>query len=110
MPIQLKDYNIIIPRTVLDSMYPGGAEAVIKENQISDEFCDEYMVRLGAVDSLEIGKIIEEWTARGLRDIRKRKGKRTWIDLCLVDADDGLTLPCKWIKVENGTAEYQDRS
>lgn len=106
MAVQLENFNIIIPRAVLDSIYEGGSEAYIREESIGVQFYDEKILRIGASDSLEIGNIIEEWTGRGLRDIRKRKGRRTWIDLCLIDADEGLTLPCKWISVEGKMAVF----
>lgn len=106
MAVQLEDFNIIIPRTLIDNVYEGGSDAFIKDADISENFTDDKIVRIGASDSLEIGNIIEEWTGRGLRDIRKRKGNRTWIDLCLIDTDEGLTLPCKWISVNGKTAEF----
>ena len=106
MSIQLKDFNIIIPRAIVDSLYPGGSLILIEEKKIPEYFYDENLIRFGAADTLEIGNIIEEWTARGLRDVRKRKGQRTWIDLCLVHSEEGLTLPCKWIKIEKDRAEY----
>jgi hypothetical protein len=106
MSVQLEGFNIIIPRVLIDSVYPGGSEKLLDESQISNHFYDDNIVRFGASDTLEVGQIIEEWTGRGLRDIRKRKGKRTWIDLCLIDSEDGLTLPCKWIKIENGSAVF----
>jgi len=106
MSVHLEGFNIIIPRNIIDSTYEGGSDAFVRDAQIEKPFFDEQIVRIGAADTLDIGRIIEEWTGRGLRDIRKRKGKRTWIDLCLVDAEEGLTLPCKWIRVENGLAEF----
>ena len=106
MAVQLENFNIIIPRAVIDGAYEGGSEAFIKEAHIEDLYFDEKIVRIGASDSLEIGTIIEEWTARGLRDIRKRKGKRTWIDLCLIDTYEGLTLPCRWISIEGKSATF----
>lgn len=107
MSVHLEGYNIIIPRLIIDSVYEGGSDAFIEDSQIEDQFHDDQIVRISAADTLDIGRIIEEWTDRGLRDIRKRKGKRAWIDLCLIDAEEGLTLPCKWIKIEKGSAEFQ---
>jgi hypothetical protein len=106
MAIKLELFSIFIPRTIIDSTYSGGSKALIEERNINNDSYDEHLVRFVAEDSIEIDTVIEEWAERGLRDIRKRKGKRTSIDLCLVDSEVGLTLPCKWLRVENGYAEY----
>ena len=106
MAIQIEDISIVIPRYLIDRIYPGGSKALIEEEAISDNFYDDELVRFGASDSIEVGTIIELWTERGLRDIRKRKGKRSWIDLCVIDHLDGPTLPCKWIRTENNRAEF----
>lgn len=106
MSIEIKVFSIIIPRSIIDPVYPGGSKSLIEERQISEEFYDDKLVSFSAGDSIEIEAIIEEWTRLGLRDIRKRKGKRAWIDLCLAESSEGPTLPCKWIKFENGRAEY----
>jgi len=107
MAIKIESYSVIIPRVIIDPVYPGGSDALIVESEIPAEFYDENLISYGASDSIEIERIIGEWTNRGLRDIRKRKGKRVWIDLCLVDSEEGPTLPCKWIKFNNGIAEYK---
>ena len=106
MSVELEGISIIIPRKLIDPIYPGGSEALIQETGISKHFYDDNLVLFGAADSIEVGTIIEQWTDRGLRDIRKRKGKRTWIDMCVVDSDGELTLPCKWIRIDDGVAEY----
>ncbi len=108
MAVKLEYFSIIIPRNKIDSIYPGGSDTLILDSNISEDSYDENLIRFGAEDSLEIGAIIEEWIGRGLRDIRKRKGKRVWIDLCLIDPSGEPTLPCKWIKIENNQALFVD--
>ncbi len=92
MSIQLKDLNVIIPRNIIDNIYSGGSLALIENLKLSAEFYDENIICFGAEDSIEIGTIIEEWTDRGLRDVRKRKGKRVWIDLCIVGNDQCIAI------------------
>ncbi len=106
MSVLLEFFSIIIPRKIIDPVYPGGSQSLIQEMDIPECSYDENLVRFTARDSIGIGEIIEIWTNRGLRDVRKRKGKRAWIDLCVVDSSGEPTLPCKWIKTENGKAEY----
>jgi hypothetical protein len=106
MSIEVKSFSVIIPRSLIDGAYPGGVETLIEERHIPPELYDDNIVSFNAEDSIEIDSIIEEWTNLGLRDIRKRKGKRSWIDICLVESSVGPTLPCKWLKFENGLAEY----
>lgn len=107
MAIEIKGFSVIIPRSLIDSVYPGGSEKLIHERTILPESYDEYLISFSADDSLGVENIISEWTDLGLRDIRKRKGKRTWIDICLADSEEGPTLPCKWIKFEKGSVEYR---
>lgn len=69
---------------------------------IALEFCDEYLLRDGAMNPHDIGSLVEEWKGLGFEPYRDLPdGQRIWQDACVVDAMRfGPTLTCEWIEVD----------
>jgi len=98
MTIPLDCINLVIPIALIDEKLPGGWKVFLDENPaLPSSYYDEYLLRLGAMNSLDIQLLIDEWEAKGFKPFKTIKGVKHWKDMCIVDTFSGPTLPCDWL-------------
>jgi hypothetical protein len=99
MALWLDVYSLIIPIEKIDECYPGGFEAYITKIGGPDIGCwyDEHLLRLGAMNPLDIDTYIEFWKNLGLTPTEERDGKKCWKDMCVVNHMGFPSIPCDWL-------------
>lgn len=98
MTIALDCINLIIPIALIDEKHPGGWQAFLGENPGLPTNCyDDHLLRLGAMNILDIHLLIDDWKAKGFKPFKKIKGVKHWRDMCVVETFTGPTLPCDWL-------------
>ena len=109
MAVELEFISIIIPIKNIEKYYPGGFEKYKKDyfDLIGGKiWYDDYILRDGAMNPIDIEYIVNEWEKLGLKPFKE--GKKEWDELCVVDYFGGLTLPCKWISKKETTVKHID--
>ena len=109
MTISLDCINLIIPIALIDEKHPGGWQAFLDENpNLPSEIYDDHLLRLGAMNSLDIHLLIDEWKAKGFKPFKMIKGVKHWKDMCVVDTFLGPTHPCDWLvyDAENSSVSH----
>lgn len=112
MTIQLECISLIIPIAKINQCYPGGFRALIGTDpwDCDDSFShDRCLYREGAMNSFDIEMRISHWQGFGLVPMTRRRGKRCWNDMCVVDRFAGPTLPCDWLEwnPDEATVRYK---
>jgi len=113
MAILCEFIDLIIPISNINKVYPGGFEKFKSDN--IDGFdgryqYDEFLFRDGAMNSIDIKFLVDQWEKLGLQGIAKSTGKQIWKDFCVVESMfGGPTLPCEWINFdpETRTVSYK---
>ena len=111
MAIKLRFINVIIPIANIERCYPGGFNRFKADtNGYENIWFDDYIVRDGAMNPMDVEMIIEIWEALGLQSREVIDEKRHWKDICVVEAlIGGKTLPCEWLVVnKDGTVSHID--
>jgi hypothetical protein len=101
--IPIEFLNLIIKRSSLDKIYPGGSSAFITNHEPFDgqvNAYDEDFVKFGAMGPGDIHAIAEDMESLGLIGVTDRSGEQFWIDYCVIDELFGPTLHCDWIKYD----------
>lgn len=113
MAVQLEFINFIVPIEVIKQKYPGGWEQCLKDhdNLIGGRvWFDEHLFRDGAMNSRDIGHLVEEWQSLGFNAHDGGKNPSKWLDVCVVETMfGGATLPCDWIEVDYDAAFYKGK-
>ncbi|MBA6413672.1 hypothetical protein H2508_11185 [Parahaliea sp. F7430] len=112
MAIQLEVINFIVPRDVIEKKYPGGWKRCLSDHrgQIGSRiWYDDHLFRTGAMNSMDIEMILEEWEHKGFNTHEVKSGEPVrWLDICIVqEMFGGPTLPCDWIEVEGSVAFHK---
>jgi len=114
MAIELEFINLIIPIEKINKYYPGGFYKYLedhKERIGMTVWFDNYLVRDGAMNPIDIKLLIAKWEELGLKSKTRKKGIEQWKDLCVVDSFRGTTLPCDWlIKKDNIALHKKDKT
>jgi len=100
MAVELEFISLIIPIEKIEKKYPGGFNQYKKDNSelIGRRiWYDDYIVRDGAMNPMDIEYLIKQWEELGLVGIIEENGYKRWKDLCVVDYFGGITLPCNWL-------------
>lgn len=101
MTIALECINLIIPIALIEKKHPGGWQAFLTENPgLPLDYYDQHLLRLGAMDSLGILFLIEDWKKKGFKPYKTVDGIKHWKDMCVVDTFSGPTLPCTWLQFD----------
>jgi hypothetical protein len=101
--IPIEFLNLVIKRSALDRVYPGGSSAFIKEREPFDgrvKAFDESLVKFGAMGSNVINKLAQEMESIGLVGITRINNQECWADFCVIDQLMGPTACCKWIRYD----------
>lgn len=100
MPVYLEFINLIVPIEKIERHYPGGFSQFKIDNQSSlggRIWFDEFIVRDGAMNPMDMEFLVKSWEQYGLIGIEKNNGNKQWKDMCVVDTLRGPTLPCEWL-------------
>jgi len=110
MSVHLEFINLIIPRGRLQTVYKGGWDQFVLDNQSAiggRVWFDDYLMRDGAMSPGDMGLLIDLWKDIGLNPIDEKDGQKFWKDCCVVDTMFGATLPCDWIEfTEDGRSAF----
>jgi hypothetical protein len=112
MAIALEFLNFIVPISVIRAKYPGGWEQCLQDHKKligGRVWYDSYLFRDGAMNSFDIGLLVEHWSSLGFAPLASEQDQTVWNDVCVVEAmTGGSTLPCKWLEINesDGTAHY----
>lgn len=110
MSVYLEFINLIIPRDHIDTVYKGGWDQFISDNQSAIGgriWFDDHLMRDGAMSPGDMGLLIDLWKDIGLSPIGEKDGTKFWEDCCVVDTMFGATLPCDWIEfTEDGRSAF----
>ena len=105
MAIQLEFIDLVVPRSVIEAMYPGGWDGCLSDHRSligGRVWFDEYLFRDGAMNPTDIKALVERWERLGLQFQKTLDdGTVAWNDLCVVEGMfRGATLPCDWLEVD----------
>ena len=102
MAIELEFINIIIPISNIEKCSSiGGFKGFLEledHNLGKTVWYDNYLFREGAMNPFDVEEMIETWTKRGLLTMEGIGEARRFVDICVIDSMNGLTLPCGWIE------------
>jgi hypothetical protein len=112
MAVAIEFINLIIPIANIEKHYLGGFAQYRKDvRHRSVIWSDNYIVRDGAMNSMDIGSLVREWERRGLQPTEIVDNVEKWKDLCVVEVFGGKTLPCDWlVENEDGTVSHIDEN
>jgi|SRR5690625_277548 len=111
MAIQLEFLNFIVPIHIIKKKYPGGWEQCLKDYEYElgrSAWHDDELFRLGAMNPMDMGFIVEHWQSLGFRTHTSTGSKARWKEVCIVQAGFGPTLPCGWIEVAEDFAWFKE--
>lgn len=110
MAVALECINLIIPIALIEKKHPGGWQAYLDEHPgLPSEWYDQHLLRLGAMNSLDIQLLVDAWKEKGFKPFKTINGIKHWQDMCVVDTFSGPTLPCAWLEfdADQRTASYK---
>lgn len=107
MAISIEFISVIVPTRAIEERFRGGMAGFGKV--FGEPETDGKLVRMGAMNQIDIMGIVQALERGGLKGTYFRDGSEHWLDFCIVDSCSGPTLPCEWIKVdlEQGKAELR---
>lgn len=105
MAVELEMLNLIVPIKKIEKKYPGGWGQCSADFEDSlGVWYDEHLFRQRAMNAMDMHFLLEHWKSMGFKTHRGGKDPR-WLDVCIIEHfSDEPTLPCSWIKIEDGCA------
>ena len=107
MTVALEFINVIVRIDAIRSKYRGGWDQFIADHEHRigpTAWFDDYLYREGAMNPLDIRRLIDEWIDAGIDVYRLENGKPVeWIDICVVELF-GPKLKCDWISFTDAGA------
>jgi hypothetical protein len=104
MAIMTEFINLIVPRIIIEQKYPGGWAQWLEAHAelIGGRVCyDDHLFHDGAMNPMDIGTIVESWTAMGFECVDEKDGQKYWTEACVYEPIFGsATLPCDWIETD----------
>jgi uncharacterized protein (TIGR02452 family) len=112
MSVLLEVISIIIPIEKIEKYYPGGFEKYKQDHsfaiqEVKSIWFDDYIVREGAMNDMDIHLRLNEWKKIGLKLTSKRNGIEKWQDLCVVNSFGESGYPCDWLIIKDRKAYYR---
>lgn len=103
MAVALEFIDLIVPRTVIERVYPGGWDGCLEHHEDvigGAVWHDDHLLREGAMSPDGITWLIDRWRERGIEPYGEREGQKYWKDCCVVEGMfGGKTLPCDWLEI-----------
>jgi hypothetical protein len=107
MAVECTFISLIIPVSAVDIVYTGGFEKYKSDYEESWGLIlwhDDFLLREGAMNPMDIEYMVESWEKLGLEGIVDVDGEKRWKDFCVIgNIYSGPTLPCDWIEVDVDT-------
>lgn len=100
MPVFLEFYNVLVRRDTIERKVEGGWDAFISDTFVAAEWYDDCLFRTGAMNPMDVERIVDNLKARGLNPVKEVDGQEWWDDICVFASMFGPTLPCEWIDME----------
>lgn len=100
MAINTEFIDLIVPIETIRRKYPGGWEQCLQDHAPllgGRVWHDDFLLRDGAMNPMDMQRLVEEWESRGFTSTAEVNGKKHWVDFCVHDMMMGVTLPCEWI-------------
>jgi ribosome modulation factor len=102
MSVMCEFIDFIVPIKTIKEKYPGGWEQCLKDHDYSIGRCiwyDEHLFRTGAMNGMDIDRLLREWESKGFTTFGYQNGVETrWVDVCVYEQFfGGATLQCDWI-------------
>lgn len=107
MAIHLEMINLIVPIATIEARYPGGWDGCLRDHESvlgGRVWYDGHLFRNGAINGMDIQFLLSDWQRKGFRAFDDEDHPSRWVDLCVVDSFDGLSLPCDWLEIEQRKA------
>lgn len=105
MAINTEFIDLIVPIETIRRKYPGGWAQCLKDHAPllgGRVWHDDYLLRDGAMNPIDMQRLVEEWESLGFTFTAVVNGKKHWMDFCVHDMMMGVTLPCAWIVEARG--------
>lgn len=105
MAIHTEFIDFIVPIETIRRKYPGGWEQCLQDHAPllgGRVWHDDYLFRDGAMNPLDMQRLVAEWESLGFTSTAVLAGKKHWIDFCVHDMLGGVTLGCNWIVQPGG--------
>lgn len=96
MSVLCEAISVVIPRAVLDRLYPGGTDGYAAATPNRTFCADEHLTRIGFMHPADVKQQIDHLVAVGLTPAEDD----VFVDLAVIDQFEGSTLPCPWIDWE----------
>jgi len=100
MAIHTEFIDLIVPIETIRRKYPGGWEQCLQDHAPllgGRVWHDDFLLRDGAMNPMDMQRLVEEWESRGFTSTAEVNGKKHWVDFCVHDMMGGVTLNCDWI-------------
>jgi hypothetical protein len=93
MSVLCEAISVVVPRDVLDRLWPGGVEEYAASAPNRTYCADGHLTRVGFMHPNDVSHHIDTLRAAGLTPT----DDDVFVDLVVVDQFGGPTLPCPWI-------------
>jgi hypothetical protein len=97
MSVLCEAISVIVPRDVLERLWPGGVEAYAASIPNRTFCADGRLTRVGFMHPNDVGHHLNGLAAAGLTTADEHE---VFVDLAVVDQFEGPTRPCAWLEWE----------
>jgi hypothetical protein len=95
MSILCEAISVVVPREVLERLWPGGVDGYAAAAPSATFCADEHLTRVGFMHPNDVSRQIDHLAASGLTPADEDE---VFVDLAVIDQFEGPTLPCPWIE------------
>jgi len=107
MAVLVEAISVIVRKESIDTYHEGGWNSFLANIPNRTMCTDGELVRVGFMSPPEVKKFVDHLEAKGLNFLKPPK--RFWLfkatrhmsDIAVIDARQGLTMPCEWIAFES---------
>lgn len=111
MAVTLSCFNLLIPRTLIESRYPGDWQLWVKNYYTSHsdriDFDDE-LFRISSMNNMDLEILLIECSGLGFKLLKTLDHATQWHEICVVQSMmSEPTLPCDWVEIIDNAAIYK---
>lgn len=112
MAVLIDFFNIIVPISTIESKYPGGWNACLQDHKAMlghTVWHDDHLLRDGAMNSVDFGRIIKFWKDLGFKAFAPEdKEEDEWLDFCVVTAPFYESEKiCQWLEFDKYSVHHR---
>ena len=96
MAVECEFYNVIVPRSILESKYPGGVSAYRKDCPNASFVEDEHLTRVGFMNPNDTGSFMEGLITKGLDYLDENGCSKDFVGMMMFACFE----PCDWLETE----------